>query len=382
VAVQSSDETAEQSDASSTGTKRDQSIAEGTETPGALRHVNEVTANDGAFSVDLALGAEFSSSEAAANAGPHTATGEATPTESEKRDESSASAVEDQRQSVLSRGTAAAGDAVLATGETANIADKTTANRRTSGRSRSSDDTGRHPSEASDSRAVHRTDPTGATEHVVGAAIVTAATGEARSSHAANSGDEASAANTKQVGPKSDILPHIFGRQQRGYGAAGRGARTGDATPLPRVDATRFVGRVAKAIQTASERGGVLQLRLSPPELGSLRLQLSVEGGVMSATLEADSSAARQVLLDHLPALRDRLAEQNIRIERFDVDVRQDGSGGQADARASQHEHSGQQPHEANHRRRIGHARGSEEAPRDAAASLPRIMTDGINLLA
>jgi flagellar hook-length control protein FliK len=87
---------------------------------------------------------------------------------------------------------------------------------------------------------------------------------------------------------------------------------------------------VAKAFQMAQERDGKLHLRLSPPELGSLRLELSVKEGVMTATLEAETTAARKVLLDHLPALRDRLAEQNIRIERFDVDVRRD-DGGQAD---------------------------------------------------
>jgi flagellar hook-length control protein FliK len=108
---------------------------------------------------------------------------------------------------------------------------------------------------------------------------------------------------------------------------------------------TRFVGRVAKAVQTAHERGGALQLRLSPPELGSLRLQLTVHDGVMTASLEAESPAARQLLLDHLPSLRDRLAEQNIRIDRFDVDVRQDGSSGQSNPRTSQQEHRQQQFH-------------------------------------
>ena len=148
------------------------------------------------------------------------------------------------------------------------------------------------------------------------------------------------------------------------------------------MDAARFVGRVAKAIRTATERGGALHLRLSPPELGSLRLQLTVDNGVMSATLEADNSAARQVLLDHLPALRDRLAEQNIRIERFDVDVRQEGSGGQADARASQQDERNQQPPEANHVRRPRRSPSGEELPRvtDAVPSL--VTNNGIDVLA
>ena len=97
----------------------------------------------------------------------------------------------------------------------------------------------------------------------------------------------------------------------------------------PHVDPARFVSRVARAVQTAQERGGPLQLRLSPPELGAMRIELSVNQGTLTATIETDNSNARQVLLDNLPALRDRLADQNIKIERFDVDVRRDSSGNQ-----------------------------------------------------
>ena len=50
-----------------------------------------------------------------------------------------------------------------------------------------------------------------------------------------------------------------------------------------------------------------------------------MQDGVLAAKLETETPAARRMLLDHLPVLRDRLAEQNIRIERFDVDVRQEG---------------------------------------------------------
>jgi flagellar hook-length control protein FliK len=101
----------------------------------------------------------------------------------------------------------------------------------------------------------------------------------------------------------------------------------GDREAAPHVDPARFVSRVARAVQTAHERGGPLQLRLSPPELGTMRLELAVHEGALSAKIETDNATARQVLLDNLPALRDRLAEQNVRIERFDVDVRRDGTG-------------------------------------------------------
>jgi flagellar hook-length control protein FliK len=145
----------------------------------------------------------------------------------------------------------------------------------------------------------------------------------------------------------------------------------------------RFIGRVAKAFQTAEERGGTLQLRLSPPELGSLRLELTVKDGVMTAALETETSAARRLLLDHLPALRDRLAEQNIRVERFDVDVRRDGGGSQADGRAAHHEQRNHQSDQPPPRREPAPPpRTAPAATRDAPSILNPTSDTRINLVA
>ncbi|CAN0353491.1 unnamed protein product, partial [Ectocarpus sp. 4 AP-2014] len=48
---------------------------------------------------------------------------------------------------------------------------------------------------------------------------------------------------------------------------------TGPAEALPAVDPARFVTRVARAFDMAQERGGgPIEIRLSPPELGSLQV--------------------------------------------------------------------------------------------------------------
>ena len=95
--------------------------------------------------------------------------------------------------------------------------------------------------------------------------------------------------------------------------------------PVPTQNRVRFVQRVTRAFQSARAGGGEIQLKLSPPELGSMRLSISVEQGVVSAKVETETAAARNILLDNLPALRERLAEQDIRVEKFDVDVGRDG---------------------------------------------------------
>lgn len=99
-------------------------------------------------------------------------------------------------------------------------------------------------------------------------------------------------------------------------------------TPVDESERARFVQRVAKAFESAMDRGGHVRLRLHPPELGSLRLELTVRNGQMHARLETETEAARNLLLDNLPGLKERLAGHQIRVERFDVEWRGQTQGG------------------------------------------------------
>jgi flagellar hook-length control protein FliK len=95
----------------------------------------------------------------------------------------------------------------------------------------------------------------------------------------------------------------------------------GDDAQAGQVDRSRFVQRVAKAFEAMGERSGSVRVRLSPPELGSVRLDVTYRNGTVSAHVQAETTAARDVLLDNLPALRERLSQQDIKIDRFDVDL-------------------------------------------------------------
>lgn len=114
--------------------------------------------------------------------------------------------------------------------------------------------------------------------------------------------------------------------------AAGTGAQKsrepGQSSNLNQADRVRFVQRVSRAFQTMGAEGGQLRIRLSPAELGSLKLEVTLKDGVLSAKMETETAAARQAVLDNLPQLRDRLAEQGIKIERFDVDLMNQSGGG------------------------------------------------------
>lgn len=87
------------------------------------------------------------------------------------------------------------------------------------------------------------------------------------------------------------------------------------------VDRVRFVQRVARAFQHIGEEGGQIRLRLSPPSLGSLQIEVALRGGELTARLQTETAAAKNLLLDNLPLLRERLAQQDIKVTRFDVDL-------------------------------------------------------------
>ena len=88
---------------------------------------------------------------------------------------------------------------------------------------------------------------------------------------------------------------------------------------------------------------GRMVLRLQPAELGSLRLELTVEGDRIQANLHAQSHQVQEVLERNLPQLRNALAEQGLKIDQFQVNVDQRQQSGQFENMAQQHQNDGSQ---------------------------------------
>ncbi|MGV3605088.1 MAG: flagellar hook-length control protein FliK [Planctomycetaceae bacterium] len=136
--------------------------------------------------------------------------------------------------------------------------------------------------------------------------------------------NDAKSSNTNSLtsvssGPQPPRLPATL---------LGRSEAAAHARPATEVDLTRFVHRVARAFEAAQQRDGEVRLRLSPPELGSVKISMTVQDGVMVAKLETETTTAQALINDNLQALRDRLQEQGIRVERFDVDLMNSSTGG------------------------------------------------------
>ena len=116
---------------------------------------------------------------------------------------------------------------------------------------------------------------------------------------------------------------------------------------LNQVQQRRLMQRVSSAFRTIGAGEGELRLRLSPPQLGSMRLEVKVKDGTMHARLQTETEAARHVLTENLSVLRDRLSEQGITVESFDIDVAQDGfdlSQGDSHSASQDHEQAVSEP--------------------------------------
>ncbi|MGI9012755.1 MAG: flagellar hook-length control protein FliK [Phycisphaerales bacterium] len=106
-----------------------------------------------------------------------------------------------------------------------------------------------------------------------------------------------------------------------------------------------------------NHHGGSLILRLDPPELGQVRVQLAVHNSNVSVNIQAATQQAHALLREHLPMLTQSLEQHGLSVERLNVHLA--GAPTSADDGSSSHR-SGNQGQDANDQR-------STTGDRDAA---------------
>ena len=111
-----------------------------------------------------------------------------------------------------------------------------------------------------------------------------------------------------------------------GHATSTTGTQANTEPVLDTADRVRFVERVAQAFQAQSSQNGPVRMQLHPEDLGSIKIEMTVRNGAMHARVETETQEAKNLLMDNLPALRDRLATQhNIKIEQFDINYNAGG---------------------------------------------------------
>jgi hypothetical protein len=88
--------------------------------------------------------------------------------------------------------------------------------------------------------------------------------------------------------------------------------------PLRTADAAELGPQIVQAIKLQWQGGiGEARIRLQPEYLGEMTIAIRVDRGVVTASLESDTSAVRQWLQGHESVLRQGLADQGLHLDRL-----------------------------------------------------------------
>lgn len=127
------------------------------------------------------------------------------------------------------------------------------------------------------------------------------------------------AAPESQPAGKTDAAPAI-GATERSVRTATERAKPAAEAPAESAGSGRNIDRILRVL-----RGQILRdksttvIRMDPPELGYLRLQLDLHKDVLRLRIHAETDAARQMLSDHLDALRKGLEAGGLHLEAVEI---------------------------------------------------------------
>jgi len=79
-------------------------------------------------------------------------------------------------------------------------------------------------------------------------------------------------------------------------------------------------GRIIRGLSTmVHQNGGTMTMRLDPPELGAIRIQMTITNGSVTASFAPSSEAARQLLEQSMSQLRTALESQGLFVDRLSI---------------------------------------------------------------
>lgn len=135
------------------------------------------------------------------------------------------------------------------------------------------------------------------------------------------------------------------------------------------VDEAPAAGQIVRGLAAmVNQRGGTMTMRLDPPELGALRVQMTIARGVVSADFQASTAQAQAVIDRSLASLRTSLESQGLSVERLTVHVAPTGQLQTAREDASQNGGQQQQSQRHQHDAAGGESRGRHDQQRGSNA--------------
>lgn len=87
------------------------------------------------------------------------------------------------------------------------------------------------------------------------------------------------------------------------------------------------VGRVSRALSNAiNQKGGTITIRMMPPELGQVRVDIQMQGGKVSASFQTEHQSVQSLMNRELSQLRQALEKQGLTVEKLEVTQKPAGS--------------------------------------------------------
>ena len=94
--------------------------------------------------------------------------------------------------------------------------------------------------------------------------------------------------------------------------------QTAGERPLP----AYLIDQVGRQISRSLLRGQQeFSLQLRPPEMGALRIQMTIHDHTLKLGIIAENNSVRELLLSSIPQLREALMEQGIKLDLLDVEI-------------------------------------------------------------
>ena len=143
----------------------------------------------------------------------------------------------------------------------------------------------------------------------------------------------------------------------------------------PEVNPTELADRVSNAVRLSHQNGRQLRIRLHPPELGALQIEVSVRDGVLTARLEVQTPSTRQVILENMSLLRDALSQNGMAVERISVQLAHENWNDDGQSESTHHqeqESESEQPSEQQH--------GQSEQPTEEQEPEPQMVRSGLHI--
>jgi len=146
-------------------------------------------------------------------------------------------------------------------------------------------------------------------------------------------GQSGATAKAGQVAAKAGTAPAEFqsllqqaGRARSAMTAdAAASAKAGAATEETVLDPSRAesIEKLARVLRSQlGTRNSTMTLRLDPPELGSLRVEVRMQDQTLTLKIQADTQAGQNALHSRLDTLRQALEQQGVRVEQMTVEYR------------------------------------------------------------